>query len=306
MSTGGRQTVRRSVHAARPLHSAGAVIAVAGVTGTLGLAGVTWVAMKAQARDATRRIEDAAVQAAVASGAIPTGVSEASVVPPPQGDGVYGSTGAVRSGSAPFTLAVLGDSTAVGYGTSTPEELPGVLLARRVAAALDGPVRLTAHGRVGAESADLVDQVAASLAEHPDVAVLVIGANDITAQVPPHRSAAQLGAAVTALRAAGVEVVVATCPDFGVIAPIPQPLRTVVMRWSRRLAALQERAVTTAGGAMVAIGELVSPAFRGDPEMFFADGFHPSAAGYRRAVDALEPAVVSAALRTVAGAALSG
>lgn len=299
MNAGGRPDTYRS------LPSAGAVIAVAGVTSTLGLAGVTWVTMKAQARDATRRIEDAAVQAAVASGAIPESVTEASTVPPPQGDGVYRSTGPVGDGSAPFTMAVLGDSTAVGYGTSTPAELPGVLLARRIAGALDSPVQLITYGRVGAESAELNGQVEAALLGHPDVAVVVIGANDITAQVPPHRSAAQLGAAVTALRAAGVEVVVATCPDFGVIAPIPQPLRTVVMRWSRRLAALQERAVVAAGGVPVAIGRLVSPAFRGEPEMFFADGFHPSAAGYRRAVDALEPEVVAAALRTGAGAALS-
>lgn len=297
MNTAGRP------HPHRSLPSAGAVIAVAGVTGTLGLAGAASVTMQAQAREATRRIEDAAVQAAAASGAIPESVTEASSVPPPHGDGVYRSTGPADGRSAPFTLAVLGDSTAVGYGTSTPEELPGVLLARRVAATLDGPVRLSTHGRVGAESAELLDQVEAALADHPDVAVLVIGANDITAQVPPQRSAARLGAAVTALRTAGVEVVVATCPDFGVIAPIPQPLRTVVMRWSRRLAAQQERAVLAAGGVPVAIGRLVSPAFRGDPEMFFADGFHPSAAGYRRAVDALEPEVVAAALRTVAGAA---
>lgn len=265
MNTAGRP------HPHRSLPSAGAVIAVAGVTGTLGLAGAAWVTMQAQAREATRRIEDAAVQAAAASGAIPESVTEASSVPPPHGDGVYRSTGPADGRSAPFTLAVLGDSTAVGYGTSTPEELPGVLLARRVAATLDGPVRLSTHGRVGAESAELLDQVEAALADHPDVAVLV-----------------------------------ATCPDFGVIAPIPQPLRTVVMRWSRRLAALQERAVLAAGGVPVAIGRLVSPAFRGDPEMFFADGFHPSAAGYRRAVDALEPEVVAAALRTVAGAAPPG
>lgn len=45
------------------------------------------------------------------------------------------------------------------------------------------------------------------------------------------------------------------------------------------------------------MAQLVSPFFRGKPDLFHADGFHPSAAGYRTAVAALLPAVVTAATR---------
>ena len=95
------------------------------------------------------------------------------------------------------------------------------------------------------------------------------------------------------MRAAGIQVVVGTCPDFGVLAPLPQPLRSVVGTWSRQLATLQARAVTAAGGRAVAIGRLVSPEFRGRPEMFYADGFHPSGPGYAKAAAALLPEVVA-------------
>lgn len=280
---------------------AATVLAAATMTGFLGAAGVTWAAIRAQAKGASRRVEDAAVQAAVAAGAIPAAVGySAGDIPPPNGDGVYRPGGIGVSGeSEDLTLAMLGDSTSVGYGCSTPDELPGVLLARRTAAALQLPVRLSTHGRVGAMSVDLDGQATSAIKQRPDLAVIVIGANDITGQVPPQRAARWLGAVVAALRAQGIEVVVGTCPDFGVIAPIPQPLRTLVTRWSHRLAGLQARAVREAGGVAVPIGRLVSPGFRGRPDLFFVDGFHPSAAGYARAVDVMIGEVISASMRAL-------
>ncbi|MDQ2845958.1 MAG: SGNH/GDSL hydrolase family protein [Actinomycetota bacterium] len=286
---------------------AATVLAAATMTGFLGVAGVTWAAIRAQAKDATRSVEDAAVQAAVAAGAIPAGAPSAGDIPPLGGDGVYRPDGSAVVGEpAGLTLTMLGDSTSVGYGCATSDELPGVLLARRTAAALQLPVRLSTHGRVGAMSVELDAQLASAIEQGPEVAVIVIGANDITGQVPPHRAARWLGAAVAALRAQGIEVVVATCPDFGVIAPIPQPLRTLVTRWSHRLAVLQERAVRDADGIAVPIGRLVSPGFRGRPDLFYADGFHPSAAGYARAVDVMIGDVVAGAMRALSERGVAG
>jgi lysophospholipase L1-like esterase len=84
---------------------------------------------------------------------------------------------------------------------------------------------------------------------------------------------------------------VATCPDLGVIAPIPVPLRQLAGHWSRSLAHRQEAAVVRAGGVAVPIGRLISPEFVGHPELFASDHFHPSGAGYARAVAVLIPAV---------------
>lgn len=287
--------------------------AAAAVTAVIGAAALAWTTMQRQARATSTAIEEAAVNAAVAAGAIPPGSATAlGDIPPPNGDGTYfpgAAPGGHRTtdgepGERALSLVLLGDSTAVGYGCELPDELPGVLLSREVADELGRPVRLLTVGRVGATSNELIGQVRRAAAAGADVAVIVIGANDITGQVPPHRAAVRLGAAVAALRRQHIEVVVATCPDFGVIAPIPQPLRTLVTRWSHRLAAAQARAVTAAGGAVVPIGRLVSPGFRGRPDLFFADGFHPSAAGYARAVAAMRPAVLDAtrtALRRWAG-----
>jgi hypothetical protein len=78
-----------------------------------------------------------------------------------------------------------------------------------------------------------------------------------------------------------------------VITAIPQPLRSVLSAWSLRLAALQERAVADVGGRPVALARLVSPQFVGHPDLFAADRFHPSGAGYHRAMQVLLPAAIA-------------
>ena len=88
-------------------------------------------------------------------------------------------------------------------------------------------------------------------------------------------------------------MVAGTCPDFGVIIGIPQPLRGLLGGWSTGLASLQHRAVTDAGGATVSLGRLVGPQFAGKPEMFARDHFHPSGAGYGRAMAAMLPTVIA-------------
>lgn len=290
-----------------------ATAALAGTAATAGGVAAGWALMRAQGRATTRQVEGAAIAAAVEAGLIqPDSVKAANEIPPPFGDGTYAPTGefirpgprgAARPGAkAPARFAVLGDSTAVGYGTSTPDELPAVLLARAIAKDLDRPVEVRTFGKVGADSTHLDEQVQAALAHRPQVALIVIGGNDITVQIPPWRSAARLGVAVRELRNHGVEVVVATCPDFGVIAPIPNPLRAVVTAWSRRLSAAQAKATVAADGIAVPIAREVSPAFKDRPEMFFADGFHPSAEGYARAVERLRPDIIDAARRSPAGA----
>ncbi len=287
--------------------------AVAGL-GVLAGLGSAVVALMGQARVATRTIEEAAVEAALADGtlvppAVPGGsraqqrLSDHLVhVRLPQGEGVYAPDGTrFADTDSPwavppdaFTLAMLGDSTSVGYGTRDADELPGVLLARGVAAHLDRPVRLVSHGLTGARTSDLTRQLELCLADPPDLVVVLVGANDLRDMVPPRRSAAQLGRAVRELTSSGIPVVVGTCPDFGVITAIPQPLRTVLSTWSLRLAALQERATVSAGGSSVPLARLVSPQFVGNPEMFARDRFHPSGAGYERAMAALLPVAIDA------------
>src|SRR6478752_7172730 len=299
-------TVSRSV---TQRNSSGRGLATMAGLGLLAGLSSAVVGLLGQAWTTTRSIEKAALAAALADGTlVPPPVPGATVaqqqvadnlvhVRLPQGEGVYRPDGSAAGDDDPFerplTLIMLGDSTSVGYGVRTADELPGVIIARGLANHLDRPVRLRSHGLTGARTADLPRQLELCFADVPDIVVILVGGNDLRDRVPPWRSAAQLGLAVATLTARGIPVVVGTCPDFGVITAIPQPLRSVLSTWSLRLAAAQERAVDAAGGRPVALARLVSPQFVGHPDLFAADRFHPSGAGYGRAMQVLVPAAIA-------------
>src|SRR4051794_7827970 len=197
--------------------------------------------------------------------------------PPPRGDGVYGA----KFGGKPLTMVILGDSSAAGYGVHRPRETPGALLATGVSRRLRRPVRLYRLAVVGSMSAGLPYQVDAALEYDPDVAVILIGVNDVTHFSDRAAAMRHLGDSVRRLRESGCKVVVGTCPDIGAIQPIKPPLRWLARKWSRDLAAAQTVAVVGAGGRTVSIGNLLGPMFAADPvRMFGSDRFHPSAEGY--------------------------
>lgn len=221
---------------------------------------------------------------------------------PPRADGVY------SPGSAPVQpwqrnvpfdlhLMVFGDSTATGYGCTDAADVPGVVISRGLAEQSGKRIRLSTKAIVGATSKGLPGQVDAMFVsgKPPDAAVIMIGANDITALNAIGHSARRLGNAVKRLQASGVVVVVGTCPDFGVITAIPQPLRWLTRRRGLRLARAQAAAVLAAGGVPVPLADLLNGEFRAAPEMLFSDDmYHPSAAGYALAAQQLLPALCHA------------
>jgi lysophospholipase L1-like esterase len=192
-------------------------------------------------------------------------------------------------------MVILGDSTGAGYGVHRPRETPGALLATGVSRRLRRPVRLHRVAVVGAMSAGLPYQVDAALEYDPDIAIILIGGNDVTHVSGRAAAVRHLADAVRRLRAAGCKVVVGTCPDIGAIQPIKPPLRWLARTWSRQLAAAQTVAVVEAGGSTVSLRDLLGPAFEADPvRMFGADRFHPSVEGYARAAAVMMPTVMAA------------
>jgi lysophospholipase L1-like esterase len=197
----------------------------------------------------------------------------------------------------PVRMLVLGDSLAAGLGADHPTQTIGAIVANGVAALKGRRVELTNVAVVGAESSDLERQLATGLeiVESPDLVLLIIGANDVTHRADRATAVRHLETTVRRARAAGAEVVVGTCPDLGTVEPVPQPLRLLIRRWSRDLAAAQTVAVVEAGGRTVSLGDLLGHEFAAAPrELFGQDRFHPSPAGYARTAAALLPTVCNA------------
>jgi len=175
-----------------------------------------------------------------------------------------------------------------------------VQLAKGLARESGRPVRLITHAVSGSRTVNLITQVDAALIERPDVAVIMVGGNDVTAKVRIDRSASLLAVQVRRLILAGAAVVVGTCPDLGTITPIPQPLRAIVRRWSQTLARAQRRELSRTSASVVPLGALLSRQFRSRPDdLFSPDRFHPNGAGYALAVEVmLAPLCVAVGVRT--------
>jgi len=197
----------------------------------------------------------------------------------------------------PLRLAVLGDSIAFGTGATRSEDALGPRLAAALRA--DGhDVELTVLAVPGAVSADLGAQVRRAVPapdRAPDVAVVVVGANDLARLVSAERAAAALADAVRSLRGAGTDVVVVPAPDMSSIPFVPPALRPVVRAASAQLQRRQEQVAATAGARVAAVAAHVGRSFESDPSMFAADRFHPSSAGYAAIAAALIPFVLDAA-----------
>ncbi len=235
----------------------------------MGLVGaLSWVTLKLEASAARRAIP------ALDSG--------------PVCDGVYGDPA-----DHPLRLVVLGDSAGAGLGADDPGGTPGARLATSLATR-GRCVTLNVLAISGSKSSDLAPQVARALLLDPDVAVVSIGANDVTHRVSLTAALGDQKDAVRRLVEAGVGVVVGSAPDLSAVRPIPQPLRWYAGVRSRAMADAQH-SLEECGARVVPLGRLLTRTFCADPGMFCHDRFHPSSEGYRLVADALLPSVLAAA-----------
>jgi lysophospholipase L1-like esterase len=191
-------------------------------------------------------------------------------------------------------MALLGDSIGFGQGAARTTDTPASRLSRALREH-DVSVRTEVFAVPGARSVDLERQVDRALAWSPQLAVIVIGANDLAQRVRPEQAAAHLEDAVHRLRGAGAAVVVAPAPDLSVVPQVPSELRPSLREASRFLRARQMDAVLAAGGRVADGDGETSSVFAEDRSLFSDDAFHPSSAGYAVITDALLPEVLAAA-----------
>lgn len=214
---------------------------------------------------------------------------------PPAASGLFGG----EHRGTPVRLVMMGDSLAVGYGSEDRDQTVGVILANGLVEASGRPVLLDNVAEIGAESIALLTQLEAvrAFSPPPDVAVIIVGANDAMHLRPLVDALRPLRTTVTALRGMGARVVVASCPDLGTVRSFFEPLRFFAHWLSRLLATSQTIVALRAGARTVSLGDALGPLFRQDPVSMFStlDRLHPSALGYARAAEVLAPSVRAAA-----------
>jgi lysophospholipase L1-like esterase len=198
----------------------------------------------------------------------------------------------------PLRLLILGDSSAAGVGVADQSLALAGQLTRALARLAQRRVVWRLVAQSGVSSTECLGLLAATPPWPADVAVVVLGVNDVVEQVPSHHAVAAREAIANRLRNAhGVaHVVLAPLPPVHQFPGLPQPLRWVAGADARR----HDRAVAAwaATRGDVSHVPIDLPLNAG---VMAEDGFHPGEVVYRVCGTALAEHIAVTVLR--AGAA---
>jgi lysophospholipase L1-like esterase len=181
----------------------------------------------------------------------------------------------------PLTLVVLGDSSVAGVGADAAEDT----LTYGVAKALSDQYRVTLHA-LGVSGSKLCDVVGTQLPGvaglDADIVLVCAGTNDITHGTRIREVRRQLRLLVAGLAEVAPEakVIVSGLPPAETSFAFHRPLRDLLGLRALLFTRLYRAELTPHGISVFDIARLTRAAFRGKKEMFSADLFHPSSAGY--------------------------
>jgi len=206
--------------------------------------------------------------------------------------GLPGSFGA--STNPPLRLVVIGDSTSVGIGASAIDKTYPFILGMHLGTRFR--VSLEVVGRSGARMSDAASELAPKAAGLvPQVAVIGIGANDVTHATPLKTFARHLSSAIQTLRASDAEVLVALGPRFDTPA-IPQPLRTLIRARARAINRTIRKVAAKEGVEVLDLPAVLGDSFARDHDLYSQDRFHPGDRGYALWADVMKDKVMNAAM----------
>ena len=174
------------------------------------------------------------------------------------------------------TLLVLGDSTGVGVGATTPaESVPGLLAAHL------GATHVENYSVSGAGVEDLASQIEQAQLARYDVIFLMIGANNILAFDNPRWAARELGEMLASLPESGGTYLMAA-GNVGGATIFPHPVRFFHTRTTLAYHKEFARAAHAWNATYINLYEKPSvDPFMKEPNRYLAaDGLHPTSEGY--------------------------
>lgn len=199
--------------------------------------------------------------------------------------GVYGDPAL-----PPLTVGAVGDSTTTGPGLQGPEEIWLAQFARRLGDRFCVRVHSFAEGGATAQSVER-DQLPHLVDLAPDLAFVVVGANDALRGVPVRTFERRLDRIASAVVGAGSTLVLSGVGNLGTIPRLLPPSDRLMAAHGRRYDRAHERVAKRHGGIKVDMWTDVAEVFRSHPDAFSRDLFHPTAVGHAAWADAAHRAV---------------
>ena len=184
-------------------------------------------------------------------------------------------------------VLVVGDSTAVGIGATSPSEtLVGHIVAQFPLTHVEN------HARMGARAHDMPTQLGLAEEARYDAVLIAVGGNDILRGTPRPAFQASLEQALARACALSEIVILVNCPNIGAAPLFPWPLTAILSRRSLRYRATFE--TVCAGHPVDFVNFTYEPKldpFRRARSVYFAsDGLHPTGAAYALCFERLKSA----------------
>lgn len=198
--------------------------------------------------------------------------------------------------SGPLHFVVVGDSTSVGVGATSIEKTYPWILAEHLGTKFN--VELDVIGKSGATMADAASEfIPRAAALRPNLAMIGIGANDVTHVTPLGKFGRHLGVAIDGLRGSGAEVIVALGPRFDTLV-IAQPLRSIVRARARAVNRRIVRVADHKGVEVIDLPGALGDSFATDHTLYSEDSYHPGDSGYALWAEVMKEKVMDAAVRS--------
>lgn len=179
-----------------------------------------------------------------------------------------------RPAKPALRMLIVGDSTAVGTGASSPESSLAGLIAREHPRLL-----IDNRGRDGALLADVVAQLA--IEERFDIVLVVAGGNDVIRMRDRDAMRADVERVAAAASARAPLVVLMPSGNVGNAPFFFPPVSWLMTSRSRALHDFVARGAERSGAVYVDLfRERADDPFVADPSLNASDGLHPSDAGY--------------------------
>ncbi|HQR20510.1 MAG TPA: SGNH/GDSL hydrolase family protein [Burkholderiaceae bacterium] len=197
--------------------------------------------------------------------------------------------GIAGRGPPVLRLLVAGDSSALGVGARTQRDALVVPMAERLARGLEGAVAWQLVAESGLTSEGVVQRLIRARPRAADVAVVIVGVNDITKDVPLAFAIRQRMLMSDWLQVhAGVRhVVFPSLPEMEKFPALPRPLAWYAGQAARRNNRAQARWAARHPGVTHVVMDGIAR-----PDLFCEDGFHPAPALYARVADRLADRIV--------------
>jgi lysophospholipase L1-like esterase len=205
--------------------------------------------------------------------------------------------GSAGRGPLALRLLVAGDSSAAGVGARTQREALAYPLAALLARRLGGVVRWQLAAESGLTSEGVLQRLVRTRPQAADIAVIVVGVNDITKDVPLAFALRQRQHIADWLHVhAGVRhVVFPALPEMELFPAVPKPLAWYAGQAARRNNRAQARWAARHDGVSHLVMDGVAR-----PDLFCEDGFHPAPALYARVAERLTDHIVELVQATTA------